>query len=162
MVSRRDILVGGSCVAAGVLAVSFSERSAPGAHHPGLSLFLYDDSIDGARSAASLVRDAGVRVDAFQGDVGVPWFDAVEPLWRKGPQPIAGVTDGGAFFCLQQLARHHKLACTQLISDLHPGQLSNAATALLRAATRFGPAILADPVTGPVAWLLQPMKGPGR
>jgi hypothetical protein len=39
------------------------------------------------------------------------WFDHLEPLWRERPLPIAGVTRGGSFFCLERLARGHGVGC---------------------------------------------------
>jgi hypothetical protein len=160
MISRRQILVasGGTVVAASLSWTTGLADSGMGrADGRALSAFLFDNSIDGVAGAASIARGAGVSVTAFRGDVGVPWLDVIEPMWRRSPQPIAGITHGGALFCLEHLARSYRLACTfrWTASD----RLEAAAIALLRAAAHKAPAprnVANETVDAPIAWLLQP------
>jgi hypothetical protein len=126
-----------------------------------LSLFLYDRSIDGASAAANIAKDAGVYVGAFRSDIGVPWLNVIEPMWRERPQAIAGITYDSALFCLKQLARSYRMACTFRFAALSPAAsaLETVVVQLLQAATYNGPPLHDfDQAAGvPVAWLLQPI-----
>src|SRR5690606_22755338 len=70
------------------------------------ALFLLDRSL-ASEKAAAVVQNAKVPLAEFAGDVGTIWSDRLLPLWRAAPQPIAGVTYGGALFCIEHLARSH-------------------------------------------------------
>ena len=160
MISRRRVLVGGSGLAVAWVALP-AEGAAPGKANPALSLFLFDRSIGGAAAADAADR-AGVTVAGFREDVGVPWLDVIEPMWRHAPQPIAGITHGGALFCLEQLGHSHGLACTVRLAIPQPAndRLEAAALSLLDAAAGPFPVrrrLAAGQLDTPVAWLLQPI-----
>jgi hypothetical protein len=160
MASRRDVLVGGGVAALslglvpGVLSAAVP-RGSPA--RPGL--FLADFTI--GAEVADAARSAGVPVAQYSGDIGVPWLEWLEPMWREHPHTVAGVTYGGAFFCLEQLARTCGLACTFRISPPWSGrgQLvgpgAEAAAAVLFGNAPRHPAGLETP-DRPLAWLLQP------
>jgi len=116
MVSRREILVGGAGgiavlgagLAASRIAAGAAAVEGPG---PGVSMVLVDSTLPGIAGAVEAAERAGVRAVPFAGDVGTVWLD-LQQAWRSGPLPVAGVTHGGAFFCIERLARDHGLACT--------------------------------------------------
>ncbi|MCW3838244.1 hypothetical protein ACFQ1E_19670 [Sphingomonas canadensis] len=163
MISRRQVLVGGG---GGLAAAGLGPAAPPargremGGRAHALALFLYDGAIPGADAAARVAAGAGVPAAAFGGDIGVPWLELVAPLWRAAPVPVAGITDGGALFCLEQLARGHGLCCTVRLALPVAGaaRIEAAARALLGAAE--GAPLRRDsagPANLPVAWLLQPI-----
>jgi hypothetical protein len=155
--SRRDVLVGAG---GGLAALQFGLTPAS-AQTVASPLFLFDSSIQGTVDAARIAADAGLRTRSFRHDIGEPWFDTIEPLWRHSPTPVAGVTFGGAFFCLEHLARSHRLTCTAR-SALPAGRdLGPATTALLRLAMAGSPSHRpqgAEYGDAPVLWLLQPIR----
>jgi hypothetical protein len=142
--------------------VAGSAQAAPSKAAP---LFLFDRSIEGAADAAKIATDAGIKTTSFHHDIGAPWLDTIEPLWRINATPVAGITYGGAFFCLEHLAQSHRLTCTAR-SPLTAGQdLGPAVAALLRFATigspsRRAPVAMQPTEYGdaPVLWLLQPIR----
>jgi hypothetical protein len=126
-----------------------------------LSLFVYDRSIDRVSAAAKIAKDAGVNVNAFREDVGVAWLNVIEPMWRQRPQAIAGITNAGALFCLNQLARSYRIACTFQLAVPSTGAnaLEAVAVRLLQAAMPTGAPLrdFEEAVGAPIAWLLQPI-----
>ncbi len=151
MISRRQLLVRSTGGLAAARLAWPAVGATPGATGP--ALFLYDSSIDGAADSAAVAARAGVPVAAFRRDVGVPWLEIIEPLWRRSPEAIVGVTHGGALFCLEQLGRSHGMACTARLR-------AAAADSILQAATHPDPArrrSLGPATSAPVAWLLQPI-----
>jgi hypothetical protein len=159
MVSRRQVVVaGGSGLAALGLGLH-AGRATAGARAPGISMFVYDGAIAGAGDTAHAFAAAGIRTARFRGDIGVPWSDSIEPIWRRQPLPVAGLTQGGAFFCLEQLAASHGLACTFRSATLERAELLSllrtAATDTVRRAA-FRESAFGD---APIAWLFQPVAG---
>jgi len=163
--SRRGVLLGaGSGWAALQLGLATASAQAATIDGPALTLplFLYDRAIDGSSDAAKIAADAGVRIAAFRNDVGVPWAETIQPLWRQAAVPVVGLTHGGAFFCLEHLARSHRLTCiwqSPAIQGVAPatGALLNLARSA--SPTRSAPlAARADTFPdAPILWLLQPV-----
>gem|GEM_PF-1273724 len=166
MVSRRDVLIGGgaglAALGLGVLPGGISAAVPQGL--PARPVLFLADSTIAAEVAAAAAR-AGVPTVYYTGDIGVPWFERLGPLWRQHPHPVAGVTYGGAFFCLEQLARTCGLACTLKIGLPWSGrgQLAGpgaeaAAAALFEpgAGQPSGREALPHAADRPLAWLLQP------
>ena len=76
------------------------------------ALFLIEQGLAGGEALGAAMARAGVPLVTFAGDVGEAWMTAVQPLWRRGPAAVAGVTGDGALFCLEQLGKSAGLACT--------------------------------------------------
>ena len=162
--SRRDVLVGaGGGLAALQFGLTARSAQAAGFTLPTAiaGLFLFDRSIEGAVDAAKVAAGTGITPLSFRHDVGEPWLDTIEPLWRQGPTAMAGITYGGALFCLEHLARGHRLTCTAR-SALVAGQDAGTAVAdLLRSATAGSPSRqprATEYGDAPVLWLLQPTR----
>jgi hypothetical protein len=162
MASRRDVLVGGGVAALGLGLVPGGLRAvAPPAAPVRPTLLVADSSI--AAAVIHAARGAEVPIAQFVGDIAVPWIERLEPLWREAPQAIAGVTYGGAFFCLEQLARTRGLACTLRISPAWSGhgQLAGSGEEMVAALLRgkyAGLPTATDAPDRPLAWLLQPIS----
>ena len=161
MASRRDVLVGGSFAALslglvpGGISAAVSRESSKGP-----VLFLADYTI--AAEVAGRARRAGMPVVHYSGDIGVPWLERLQPMWREHPHAVAGVTYGGAFFCLEQLARTRGLACTLRICPPWSGRGQLAGLGAEVAATVLSGAAPRQPISReapdrPLAWLLQPL-----
>ena len=93
--------------AASLAAVPSVSRSA--ANDPlGLSLplhlALFDTRFPAAHAFARAMAIRGVTLAPFDGDVTPVWFEQLDPVWRKHPLTVAGLTTEGALFCLEQLA----------------------------------------------------------
>jgi len=169
MASRRDVLIGGGSGLAALglgLAPAGIAAAAPSAARAAPPLFLVDRTI--APEVGPAAERLGSAAISYSGDIGMPWLDRIEPLWRRYPQAVAGVTYGGAFFCLERLARSYGLACTFRSCPPLPGSgqlvgtgAEEVAAALLTASARSGWPRAANPAAGeaadrPLAWLLQP------
>jgi hypothetical protein len=113
MVSRRDVLVaGGGGIAALGLGLGSNQAAARAPFAIGRpALLLVDTTLSGTSRAIAAAQHAGVPVVSFAGDLGTVWLSHLEPLWRAGPHPVAGVTYGGALFCVEHLARSNGMAC---------------------------------------------------
>ena len=168
MLTRRQLVVGGGAGAAmlGLLPCAV-QAAAPYAAPPSLSLFLADIACGGEIAGSPSLF--GVPVASFSRDIGQPWMEHLEPLWRRSPAAVGGVTFGGAFFCLEELARNRGMVCTYRLcpernseGQLTPGSAAQIARTLLLASGRESPRRTRAPASGeaadrPLAWLLQSM-----
>jgi len=105
--SRRRFMAGGLAVsAAASLAAmtSGSARSDPLGLRLPLHLALFDTRFGAAHTFARALALRGVALAAFDGDVTPIWFEQLDPVWRRHPLTVAGLTTEGALFCLEQLA----------------------------------------------------------
>lgn len=159
MISRRDILVGSGSGLAALTIVAASHAAAtmslPASSGP--SLFLVDTALPGAQGAIAAAARAGVPVSRFAGDVGTPWLETLEPMWRREKLPVAGVTYAGGFFCLERLARACGLACVfrAAVPGVDERALFDAATLAL-AAPRPPGATQSEAGDRALAWVLRP------
>ncbi len=66
------------------------------------------DTLNAAAAAFSAEAGRwGIPVCVIDGDVTALWYEDLQPLWRKQPMPIAGLTARPALFCLERLAWDH-------------------------------------------------------
>lgn len=125
------------------------------------ALFLLDQSVAGGEAAATAARDANVPLAKFTGDLGTIWSDRLLPLWRTARQPVAGLTFGGALFCVEQLARAHGMmrAFSQIVRGSVPIEAVNLAIAGadVRFALTGGDRAIRHDL--PVAWAMVPRAG---
>ena len=125
MISRR-YFVGSSvagCVASAIGASGWSRASSaavrPGGPDSGtaraiiaserLPLYaaFFDERFAPAVHFGSIAQRRGLPARAVRGDMTDLWYRELEPLWRREPRPIAGLTAYAALFCLERLAWDH-------------------------------------------------------
>lgn len=123
MIFRRDFLQ--RSLAAGAIALlpaPLQAGTAAAVSGSGLPLLRPAFLVHDQRQAASLAlaRDLGRHLlgatqlpdgllRAVPGDVTRFWSDELQPLWRQQRAAVAGTTAADQLFCLQQLARDHRL-----------------------------------------------------
>ena len=133
MTNRRDVIKGGMAASAilgtrPVLAAGQSAKpQVPPANRFHAVLFdrRYADSIAFGEAA----RRMGQTTHAISGDVTAYWYEHLDPLWRKGPVAIAGLTEPGPLFVLERLAwekglrvavkAEHKLDSSHVVHEIH-------------------------------------------
>jgi hypothetical protein len=106
MTNRRDILQ-----AAAVLpAVVGATRIAAHAHTDTAPLLplhtvLIDERHAESRRLGARLAARGIAVHPVpSGDVTEVWLSHIDPLWRREPLAVAGLTERPVLFCLEQLA----------------------------------------------------------
>jgi len=158
MVSRREILVaGGAGLAALRLGLTSARAADIGGARSTSPLFLYDSSIDGADGVARIVVRSGITATAFRNDIGMLWIDGGAPSSQHAARPIAGITYGGALFCLDHLARSHGLACAFLSPLAAVPDVAGAVRSLLTTLSPVPRKPIHDAFGDtPMLWLLQP------
>jgi hypothetical protein len=109
LVSRRrfmatGITVGAAASLAAVASVSRSTGTDPLGLRLPLHLALFDTRFPAAHAFARALAVRGVSLAPFDGDVTPVWFEQLDPVWRRYPLTVAGLTTEGALFCLEQLA----------------------------------------------------------
>jgi hypothetical protein len=107
--SRRRFMTSGIAVSAAaslaaVPSVSRSTSSDPLGLKLPLNLALFDTRFPAAHAFARALAIRGVTLAPFDGDVTPVWFEQLDPVWRRYPLTVAGLTTEGALFCLEQLA----------------------------------------------------------
>ena len=91
---RREFLAGVG-VAAGLVAAGVADAMPL----PPAPMAVADRRFAAARAFAA----GRTRVAWIDGDISDLWYRTLDPLWRT-PVAVAGMTDYGAFFCLERLA----------------------------------------------------------
>ena len=70
---------------------------------------VYDDRYPESAEFAMEARDLGIPVSAIQGDITKFWYEELALAWRERPVATAGLTNEDSLFCLEQLARDHRM-----------------------------------------------------
>jgi hypothetical protein len=104
MTSRREFLKVG--LAAAALPAAAHAELAGDAELPTVPLYkvLYDTRFPASVAFARRAAARGLVVQAMAGDMTGFWYDDLYHRWQRGPAAIAGLTAGGALFCLERLA----------------------------------------------------------
>jgi hypothetical protein len=105
--NRREFLQTGAVVSAiaanGMISGTAAADGA--ARRSTLRRALYDDRYAEGRRFAEIVAAHGVPTRALDGgDITRFWYDELEVLWRREPAPLAGLTQFGPLFVVEQLA----------------------------------------------------------
>lgn len=119
MIFRRDFLRLGRAAGSRCLLpmAPLSAVAAPALAAQPLFRLVHDSRADSSRAEAlrlgtALVagrQDVAALLRAMSGDVTRFWFDELQPVWRQQRAAVAGTTAPDVLFCLEQLARDHRL-----------------------------------------------------
>ena len=132
MTNRRDVIKGGMAASAmlGTRPVLAAGRSARPQDPPAnqFHAVLYDRRHADSIAFGEEARRRGHETVAIQGDVTAFWYRHLDPVWRKQPVAIAGLTEPGPLFVLERLAWEkglrvavragHKLDGSQVIHEI--------------------------------------------
>jgi hypothetical protein len=111
MVNRRKFIqssvagavLGGAGFAPQVFAADDARTRIP------LYKAIYDERFPDSVAFALAARTLGVQTSAFQGDITGLWFNDLDARWREDQAVVAGLTTEAALFCLEHLARDHRM-----------------------------------------------------
>jgi len=78
-----------------------------GSGDPLVSMFFYDTELAAGQWFARELARNGADAIGATGDWTHAWSRHVDPIWRKRPAAIAGVTPHGPMFMFAQLAQRH-------------------------------------------------------
>jgi hypothetical protein len=111
--SRRQFvqtsLAGSLAGALGAWAPQASAAPGPRARPLPLHAAVCDGRFAAAERFANVARGQQLPIRALRGDVTDLWYHELHPLWSERPAPIAGLTAYAALFCLEELARDHRM-----------------------------------------------------
>jgi hypothetical protein len=82
---------------------------------------LYDERFAEAIHFGRAAEREGFAVRPMRGDVTRIWYDELDPLWKRQPRPIAGLTAYAALFCLERLARDRGMRVVHHDARPEPG-----------------------------------------
>ena len=107
MPNRREFLQTGAAVSA-IAAngmISGAEATARDARSSGLGRAIYDDRYVEGRRFAEVIGEHGVPTRALDGgDITRFWYDELDPLLKREAMAVAGFTQFGPMFAVEQLA----------------------------------------------------------
>ena len=121
MITRREILKLGvaalvtpaAAQAAGSQFVASAEKSEriPVMMPPHYKV-IFDERFSDSRLFADEARKLGATIHGIDADITDLWYHDLYYRWKKGPATIAGMTAPESLFCLEQLARDHRMSVT--------------------------------------------------
>ena len=114
MTNRREFMQTGVTVTALPPAINalLSGAASAGAQGNGVQLHkaVFDDRYAEGRAFASSIGRLGVPLHALDnGDVTNLWYGELDPLWRRRPAAIAGLTQFGPLFVLERMAAERRM-----------------------------------------------------
>lgn len=107
MATRRSVIKGavGAAALSALFPQAFGLEMTDGA--PLIGKYFHDANLDfGRRFSTELARN-GVASSGVVDNWTNVWSREIDPVWRKQPVAIAGVTQHGPMFMLTQLAQRH-------------------------------------------------------
>jgi len=140
--SRRQVVAGGGLTMV-ALGMGITPYMAGAATYEAAPALLLLDRALGARADAGWadLRSADIEIVSYTRDCGEVLSDRLTELWGRGLLPVAGLTTGGALFCVEHQAARFGLVCSYR-EGLVPGEA-------------LQPNL-------PVAWLMRPRSSTPR
>lgn len=124
---RREVMMAGSAAVGGI-AMSQDITGALAATSDKNCLIVADTRIAASHDFAAQAVQNGERVAWIEGDVTKLWYEKLDARWRDEKIAVTGLTEYGAFFCLERLAMDrglrvafkgsHRRAGSQLLHDI--------------------------------------------
>ena len=105
---RRDIMMAGGAVVGGI-AMSQDITSALAATPDKNCLLVADTRIAASRDFAVQAMPNGERIAWIEGDITKLWYEELDTRWHDEKIAVAGLTEYGAFFCLERLAMDRRM-----------------------------------------------------
>ena len=103
MASRRQVIQGGTAVGVAAAAGLLSIPAAPAPMR--FHTLLYERSAAPAVVFAAEAALRGGSMHSIDGNVTRVWLEQLQPLWRRSPVPIAGLTEFHCLFVLDLMAQ---------------------------------------------------------
>jgi len=119
MTTRREFLQAGIAVSALPIGAMIraavpppaAEAATATSAEPSMPFYkaVFDERFADSVAFADQMRRRGVALQAIRGDITDFWYRDLYAEWRKAPAAIAGLTQHGPLFCLEQLARDYRM-----------------------------------------------------
>lgn len=110
MTSRRDFIRIGMAATTLPLAAAAAGAATTGREsRVPLYAVVYDSRFRAGRAFASRAGQLGLRTLGIEGDMTSAWYHDLYHRWKRGAAAIAGMTEAGALFCFEQLARDQRM-----------------------------------------------------
>ncbi len=86
---------------------------------------VFDRRFSASRAFGAAAAQNGRRTLGYVGDITALWFHDLGPGWVRGRAAVAGMTTSPALFCLEQLAKDHRMRVKVRVERPHaaPGIL---------------------------------------
>ncbi len=112
MMNRREFVQAGMAAAVvggvGVVPLSATRLRRKGTRQP-VRLAVFDERYGDSRAFGHEAAQLGVPTHAMRGDITALWFNDLDLRWRHEPMAVAGLTTEASLFCLEDLARDHRM-----------------------------------------------------
>lgn len=99
---RRDVMIAGGAAVGGI-AMSQDVTGALAATDKNC-LLVADTRIAASHDFAAQASPNSERIAWIEGDITKLWYEELDATWRDAKTAVAGLTEYGAFFCLERLA----------------------------------------------------------
>ena len=102
---RRDFLIASGAAMGslpGLTAAAGAALALPSAASPA-RLIVADTRFAESRAFAAEAARSGQRIAWIEGDVTDLWYEELDLRWRSERVTVSGLTEYGAFFCLERL-----------------------------------------------------------
>src|SRR6185437_11958 len=119
MIDRRRFVQQGAVAIALAGGTFRLARAGDSLGHPPIRLHsaLFDRRFTAARRFARAMGTQGIPTHTITGDVTSIWFNRLQPLWKRQPVAIAGLTTYAPLFCLERLAWDHGMRVLQRVQQ---------------------------------------------
>jgi hypothetical protein len=118
MLSRRAFVGAGAALAAFVTFPLRALKPSYGAHDAFPLRVIFDCTFHAGLAFGVAAERSGAHVAAVGADLGSYWMSTLEPLLKRGPLTLAGLTAGAPLFCLEVLCRNYGLRTVYRIEHL--------------------------------------------
>jgi hypothetical protein len=114
MTNRREFLKLGTAVSAWAAGAAQANNTLPLDTAALATTTLYKVVADQRHAAcvqfAEQAQQQGLAVHLMaKGDITAFWYNELQAIWQHSPQAVAGLTEAGPLFCLEQLGAQYGL-----------------------------------------------------
>jgi hypothetical protein len=120
MLSRRAFVEGGAALAALITSPARAFKPSNCLSPSAPFRVIFDRTLSEGLAFGAAAELGGAHVDAVGPDLGSFWMNTLEPLLKREPLTLAGLTAGAPLFCLELLCRNYGLRTVYRIEHV-PG-----------------------------------------